>query len=306
MSVTPTFPDYWNLMLSVLWKASMSLLLYGIFVVLFILAIHTLSSRKAQGKSILIAATWVMFVVGTTRLVLLLVQTAMSVYAVQESIQNPAGLNPFRRLLFALRLAQDVLFTLNLWRCYVIWGHQKSVVVLPGLFVAATTVVSVGYCVTLRDSGVVSFPTSAVDPRIPFIFGVLTNLILMTLTAGRIWWIQQQARTICGRENIFKRRYGMALTLVLESGAIYCLFGLLMANFGSHNSPLVARAIFDAVANQGVNILPTLIVVRVGLGHNIQDTIQDIARPPHRQTAWLKEAHGDDRLRGTNDRVVIV
>ncbi|KAJ6582022.1 hypothetical protein B0H19DRAFT_1252166 [Mycena capillaripes] len=301
--VTPTFPDYWNYMLSLLWKASMSLLLYGIFVVLFILAIHTLSSRKMQGKSTLLAATWAMFVVGTTRLVLFLVETAFSVHMVQESIQNPAGLNTVRRLLFALGLAQNVLFTLNvlvadllfLWRCYVIWGNQKSVVVLPGLFVAATTVVSVGYCVTLRDSGVESFhTTSAVDRRIPFIIGVFTNLILMILTAGRIWWIRQRARTVCGRENIFERRYGMALTLVLESGALYCLFAILMAIFESPNSPLVAEAIFDAIANQGVNILPTLIVVRVGLGHNIQDTIQDIARPAHRQTAWLKQARGDD------------
>jgi hypothetical protein len=66
-----------------------------------------------QGKYTLIAATWAMFVVGTTRLVLLLVQTAMSVYAVHESIQNPADLNPVRRLFFALDVAQNALFTLN-------------------------------------------------------------------------------------------------------------------------------------------------------------------------------------------------
>ncbi|KAF7365945.1 MYND-type domain-containing protein [Mycena venus] len=229
----------------------MSLLLYGIFFVLFILAIQTLSSRNMQGKSTLIAATWAMFVVGTTRLVLYLVETAMSVYAVQESIQNPAGIDPVRRLLFALGLAQSVLFTLNvlvadllfLWRCYVIWGNQKSVVILPGLFVAAMTVVSVIYCVTLRES-VVSFdPTSVVDPRIPFIIGVLTNLGLMTLTAGRIWWIRQQARTVCGRENIFERRYGVALTLILESGALYCLCAILMAIFQSPNASLAAVSV---------------------------------------------------------------
>jgi hypothetical protein len=27
----------------------------------------------------------------------------------------------------------------KLWRCYVIWGNQRSVVVLPGLLIAATT-----------------------------------------------------------------------------------------------------------------------------------------------------------------------
>ncbi|KAJ7874418.1 hypothetical protein B0H13DRAFT_2279919 [Mycena leptocephala] len=281
------FSDCWNNMLSLLWKASMSLLLYGIFFVLFIFAIHTLSSHHTHGKSILIAATWVMFVVGTTVLVLYLAQTALSVYAVQESTQNPTGLNSVRRVLFVLGLAQRALFTLNalvadllfVWRCYVIWGKRKDIVVLPGALVAATTGVSVGYFVTLRESG--SFDTtSAVDPRVPFVIGIFTNLLLMALTAGRIWWIRQQARRICGRENIFDRRYGMALTLILESGALYCLVAVLVAIFQSPNSPMVARALLDAIASQGVNIFPTLMVVRVGLGHNIQDTIQDIARPP--------------------------
>jgi hypothetical protein len=54
-----------------------------------------------------------MFIVGTTRLVLHLTETAMSVYAVQESIQNPTGLNLFRRHLFVLALSQNALFALN-------------------------------------------------------------------------------------------------------------------------------------------------------------------------------------------------
>jgi hypothetical protein len=54
-----------------------------------------------------------MFVVGTTALVLHLAQTTLSVYAVQESTQNPTGLNSVRRVLFVLGLAQSALFTLN-------------------------------------------------------------------------------------------------------------------------------------------------------------------------------------------------
>ncbi|KAJ7877029.1 hypothetical protein B0H13DRAFT_2279398 [Mycena leptocephala] len=239
----------------------------GIFFVLFIFAIHTLSSRRTHGKSILIAATWVMFIVGTTRLVLHLAQTAMSVYAVQESIQNPAGLKPVRRLLFVLELTQNALFKLNvlvetsiliglvddktkLWRCYVIWGKRKDVVILPGALVAATTAVLIAFCVTRCDSDVSFDSMSAVEPKNSFHHRALHES--SSDGSNRIWWIRQQARRICGHESIFEQRYGMAPTLI---------------------------ALFDAVANQGVNILPTLMVVRVGLGRNIQDTIQDIARP---------------------------
>ncbi|KAJ7874423.1 hypothetical protein B0H13DRAFT_2279922 [Mycena leptocephala] len=233
------FSDYWNDMLGLLWKASMSLFLHdlpdspssGIFFVLFIFAIHTLSSRRTHGKSILIAATWVMFIVGTTRLMLHLAQTAMSVYAVQERIQNPAGLKP-------------------LWRCYVIWGKRKDVVILPGALVAATTAVLIAFCVTRCDSDVSFDSMSAVEPKNSFHHRALHES--SSDGSNRIWWIRQQARSICGHESIFEQRYGMAPTLI---------------------------ALFDAVANQGVNILPTLMVVRVGLGRNIQDTIQDIARP---------------------------
>ncbi|KAJ7877034.1 hypothetical protein B0H13DRAFT_2347365 [Mycena leptocephala] len=274
------FSDCWNNMLSLLWKASMSLLLYGIFFVLFIFAIHTLSSHHTHGKSILIAATWVMFVVGTTVLVLYLAQTALSVYAVQESTQNPTGLNSVRRVLFVLGLAQRALFTLNalvadllfVWRCYVIWGKRKDIVVLPGALVAATTGVSVGYFVTLRESG--SFDTtSAVDPRVPFVIGIFTNLLLMALTEYGGY-----GSRLAGFVGV--KIYLTGATDRLESGALYCLVAVLVAIFQSPNSPMVARALLDAIASQGVNIFPTLMVVRVGLGHNIQDTIQDIARPP--------------------------
>ncbi|KAJ7448088.1 hypothetical protein FB451DRAFT_1411440 [Mycena latifolia] len=166
--------------------------------------------------------------------------------------------------------------------------------------------------------------TYELNPRIPYILGVLANLSLVMLTAGRIWWIRRGAHIVSG--NIFERQYGLALTLMpastsafvncskqdnrLDSGATYCVFGIVLAIFASPNAPAVGGAILYGIAGQGVvsqdflrisyltaslqNILPTLTIVRVGLGHNIQDTIQEIA------TAQVpsREHSSDSRLGG--------
>ncbi|KAJ7083862.1 hypothetical protein C8R44DRAFT_753274 [Mycena epipterygia] len=48
----------------------------------------------------------------------------------------------------------------------------------------------------------------------------------------------------------------------------------------SDEVPIIFGGIAFALAKQGINIIPTLIVVRAGLGHNIQDTITNQTEKP--------------------------
>ncbi|KAJ7449005.1 hypothetical protein FB451DRAFT_1187508 [Mycena latifolia] len=210
----------------------------------------------------------------------------------------------------------------QIYRCYVIWGGRQYIIAVPCILVLAGTS-AVDY--TTWKNHLTGFAaTYELNPRIPYILGVLANLSLVMLTAGRIWWIRRGAHIVCG--NIFERQYGLALTLMsastsafvncskqdnrLDSGATYCVFGIVLAIFASPNAPAVGGAILYGIAGQGVvsqdflrisyltaslqNILPTLTIVRVGLGHNIQDTIQEIA------TAKVpsREHSSDSRLGG--------
>ncbi|KAJ7488442.1 hypothetical protein FB451DRAFT_736987 [Mycena latifolia] len=220
----------------------MTLIFYGVFVVLFILAVYTLSRRKTQGRYILLLTSWAMFIFASTVLILDVVSTVLAVRIVQMSPDVPFSLP---RLSSTLTLARNALFSCNtllgdllfLYRCYVIWGRRKNIIFVPCILVLATTITGVVYYTT-RKNGLIPFSaTYELDPRTPYILGVLTNLSLVALTAGRIWWIRRAAHIVCG--NIFERRYGLALTLILESGAIYCVSGIILAIFASPNAPVI-------------------------------------------------------------------
>jgi hypothetical protein len=73
----------------------------GIYVVLFILAIFTLSRRKTRGRYVLLVASWVMFPVATTVLIMDVSMTAISVRIVQNVAEDPgSGPTPDRVQLF--------------------------------------------------------------------------------------------------------------------------------------------------------------------------------------------------------------
>ncbi|KAJ7704201.1 hypothetical protein B0H16DRAFT_718606 [Mycena metata] len=256
--------DYTSLALSSgIINTCVQLVLY----VLFLLAIYTLASRKSIGKKLLLGYTWTMAVFETVQLVFCLLQVARFAEVLVK--QDVTGDSPSQPELMKLALlskslttAQTMVFAANnlvtdsllLYRCFVIWGANWQPVVLPGVLMTCTFVIG---CVnTLVGVG----PATA---RLPYIFAALTNLGLVALIGGRIWWIRRDVRAVAGNE--LRKRYDTVIAMVLESGAVYFVVSLLLAVFQSG----IAFVILQAIAIHGVNIAPTLIVVRVGLGHTI-------------------------------------
>ncbi|KAJ7704202.1 hypothetical protein B0H16DRAFT_1704866, partial [Mycena metata] len=67
--------DYdWFALSSGVVNAFVQFVLYGVYIVLFLLAIYTLARRKSAGKKLLLGYTWAMAVFGTVQLVLCLVE----------------------------------------------------------------------------------------------------------------------------------------------------------------------------------------------------------------------------------------
>ncbi|KAJ7100310.1 hypothetical protein C8R43DRAFT_964089 [Mycena crocata] len=160
-----------------------------------------------------------------------------------------------------------------LYRCYMIWGSRKKVLFLPGISMLATLVAE---CVSIGGiyAGLFHPNPTYLDPRIPAILGGVTNIILVGFTAGRIWYIRREAQ-IC-IPNTFRQRYDTAIIIILESGAIYvfCLIIWVTAESLIMHSDSSGVIIFQGVAQglvlQAVNIVPTLILVRVGLGRSTE------------------------------------
>ncbi|KAJ7618303.1 hypothetical protein DFH06DRAFT_1306651 [Mycena polygramma] len=166
---------------------------------------------------------------------------------------------------------------LCIYRCFVIWGHSVGAVAVPTLMLFTTA--ALGYS---ADYGDIVSSAFYIDVRVPLAAGLATNVVLLGLTAGRIWWIRRDA---CVLESAFLKRYNTAIAIVLESGAIYCIGTVLFivagptvtqATLSPHHlvsgstSPIAA--IFEASLPQILNIVPMLTIVRVGLGRSIGDS----------------------------------
>ncbi|KAJ7798211.1 hypothetical protein B0H13DRAFT_1933775 [Mycena leptocephala] len=149
-----------------------------------------------------------------------------------------------------------VIIFINKWlyRCYVIWGFRKKIVIVPVLLMLSTFVTGI--------MGAAAQPLNVSDVRISGSLAVATNLFL---TAGRIIWIRRAASHV-GLDNTVRNRYttaiGMMYGLVLyplppdmtsrlESGAIYCLASIFLLVTISRNDP----RIFDIAIGIGQQLI---------------------------------------------------
>ncbi|KAJ6456485.1 hypothetical protein C8R45DRAFT_1034626 [Mycena sanguinolenta] len=219
---------------STLW---VSTFLYGIYLVLFCRCMYIFYKGRDQ-ITILLAAI-IMFTLSTVTIIIFLLQGA--------SAYGTLGLNVVQlQTAGALVYVTNNIFAdlLLIYRCYLIW-NTIWITVVPLLLLIATMVL--GYSLQLR---------------LFFILALTTNLLVPTLVAGRLWWI---IRRIRGPSGAMTRRRGRnAMITILESGLIYsAVVSIHMVYF--HNDNPTDEVIFGAIS-QIVGIVPTLIIVRVGLG----------------------------------------
>ncbi|KAF8188228.1 hypothetical protein K438DRAFT_1834078 [Mycena galopus ATCC 62051] len=175
-----------------------------------------------------------------------------------------------------LRLAVNVVFVTNklLYRCYMIWGRQKKVLILPGVFMISTV-----RCV----AGIQVFNLEPTFLIVSFIMAVATNTVLVTLT-----------------DNTLRNHYSTVITTVVESGALYCLFAILSAVTSilqeSTNAVNITYIVIACASAQLMNILPTLIIVRAGMGHNIQDKIESQSVPRTTPRRAVQREHPSSKV----------
>ncbi|KAF7369473.1 hypothetical protein MVEN_00277000 [Mycena venus] len=282
------FEDDWNTMLFTVSVNSTVLLLSALYVVLFLFSIHTLQRRIPGGK-FLLGTAWIMFVLASAGIIIVISTTAMSMRMVYLLVQGYTD-RPARllRLYHSLALGQDIVLAVNnlvtdllfLYRCYVIWGSRRRVLVVPAAMILATVVVG---CISgLTYYGIVKWGFT-IDTRVPFIMGGATNILLMCLTAGRIWYLRREIRALTGQS--LRKRYDTAVAIVLESGILYCVCVIIYVIAISTNQTTVFGTIFKGVAwglvQLGVNIVPTLILVRVGMGRSTENRTTELSFGSH-------------------------
>ncbi|KAF8901216.1 hypothetical protein CPB84DRAFT_1846969 [Gymnopilus junonius] len=226
--------------------------LYGLYVILFAICIYVLLRHHRSSHGVLLASAVLMFALATTDIIY--------TYYILFAKLLKGGLSFMDvRPKYWLHVTNSVLAdSLLIYRCFVVWEHKKSVVIGPIILLLAAT--ACGY--VFEGSSTRMFNNA----YIYLVMSFALNAIVTVLTAGRIWWLARKAQVILGARVI--ERYNSTIAVLIESGFLYSLYTIL--DLAVRNTRVV-NTIVDAGLIHVVGIMPTLIIVQVGLGRSAHD-----------------------------------
>ncbi|KAF6760449.1 hypothetical protein DFP72DRAFT_843360 [Ephemerocybe angulata] len=230
----------------------METFLYGIYCILYGICVFVLLRKNK-------ALHWVLLVFATLMFSLASADVGYTYFLVFGKLLS--GQLTFRSLYpkYVMFVTNGILAdSLLMYRCFVVWGRKKRVIFGPFLLLIATSV-----------SGYLFEGAAANLFRHAWVYLAMTfalNIILTILTAGRIWYLRHKTQMLLGEGLL--QRYNATLTILVESGVLYSTYMVLDLAF--QNDP-VASTVLDAGLIQIVGIMPTLIIVQVGLGRAIHD-----------------------------------
>ncbi|EEB92933.1 hypothetical protein MPER_08482, partial [Moniliophthora perniciosa FA553] len=167
--------------------------------------------------------------------------------------------------------ADALLASASIYRLWIVWEKRKRITLFP-----ATLLIAWAACAFIAVWGFTQLKPGDDDHsgyvhRWAIISGSATlvlNVMVTTLIAGRIWWAGRQATRVFGVEH--NRTYSKPLAIVIESGAISSVT-ILVTTVLYAEKLNIAHLLFDTFA-QIAGMVPTLIIVRVGLGVSFQDS----------------------------------
>ncbi|KAJ7874499.1 hypothetical protein B0H14DRAFT_2717991 [Mycena olivaceomarginata] len=246
------FEDRWN---TILFTVSVNFavsLLYSLYAILFLFSIRTLHRRIPDGKftgvKLLLGIASIMFVLATIGTIITISTTGISMRRVYLLVQGYTD-TPARllRLYHSLALGQEVILAVKseyislcalraLTQEIPSLGSWRKILVLPAIVIIATVGDGLTY------NGLIKLNIH-IDPRVPFGMGGTTNILLINS-----WYIRWEVQTLTGPSLWTQFDTAVAIMTIFNGVA----WGLVQL---------------------GVNIVPTLILVRVGLGCSTETTL---------------------------------
>ncbi|KAF5386328.1 hypothetical protein D9757_008573 [Collybiopsis confluens] len=240
--------------------------LYGIYMVLFGLAIWTLSNKfhLKYVKNFFFPVIIALFSLATLNFAYDLVGEQ---YAILFTI--PVDVKPWMTAGQAIDILtytiSDILGDMLLfYRVYAVWGFKKKVLlpVLVLILVAkAFSFIYTAYIMQIAIDSAVPLkllPSKISFPDLFFMLNAIANMTMTLLIAGRIWWISRFIEAELPEQR--RGWYNRTIAIVTESGLIYPVYLITEAALsGGDQNAFTIGAI-------AVGLAPTLVAVRVGLG----------------------------------------
>ncbi|KAF8816441.1 hypothetical protein BYT27DRAFT_6446554 [Phlegmacium glaucopus] len=256
-------------------------LLYGMHAILFFICVYILVRRRRRRKlqMAMLGAIVVTFILATADIAVswsITLRHTTSLYT-GDSAALLHRLYPKFLFFIVNNLIADVLLVL---RCYVVWDRKK-IILLPSCFVLV-----VGTVFGVMGEGTLS-GSLKMFIGVYILITIFFNLFLTLLTAGRIYWIARQIKSILDRETT--SQYHFAIAIVIESGLIYSLASVLVLALSRTRFIVMAAALAIRI----VCITPILIIVQITLGQstNLKEAI--IKDSAHQTAEYSdRERHG--------------
>ncbi|KAE9392613.1 hypothetical protein BT96DRAFT_264868 [Gymnopus androsaceus JB14] len=237
---------------------AISILFYGFYLPLSLVCMPMVYRRKRAGYKAHLSAMLLLITASTASLIVQYMSGLI------ESTMTMSLVNDYTVLgiyIFSNVIADALL----IYRCYVIWERDRLVVLVPVLGYLCNIVLGILALAYRSTTFVFGF----------WILAILENVALTLLTAGKIWYINQEAGGILG--SAVKTRYNMIAAIILESGFIYSSIVLATSITSMTSQHEVYASCLIAAATQFVGIGPSLIIIRVALGVDTRDVLSSIA-----------------------------
>jgi len=278
-STTPSFiqwalSDVKSILLVINFASLVETFLYGIHFGLFAICMYILSRNKGSIHWFIPTSAFVMFAISTADISITFRMMGDNILLLNGSDLSAECASLLKRfypknLLFVADnfVAEMIL----LYRCYLVWNRSKYVLLVGGPLVLADTVW--GFL------GMSQSLLAAQSKFIPvFMWSVFAlNIGISGITAGRILWLSRVARPVIvlGKCNV--NRYHTAVAVLIESSSVYSACLLFSLIFSSRSSPY--EIVMYYMCMRVVAIMPTLLIVQVGLDRILTDSNRYRERP---------------------------
>ncbi|KAF9074059.1 hypothetical protein BDP27DRAFT_246697 [Rhodocollybia butyracea] len=161
---------------------------------------------------------------------------------------------------------------LLLYRCYIVWGARKYVIIGPFLISIANAALALAAAALAQqnDETIIANTSLKAASAISTSFlavNLFTNCLLTGLIAGRIWWISKATRQSLGADDDDNSLTSI-VAIILESGSLYPVALAIGMGLNAANSVFSVEPILTVI----VGMAPTLIMVRTDLDISIRNS----------------------------------
>ncbi|KAJ8092875.1 hypothetical protein PM082_023508 [Marasmius tenuissimus] len=269
---------------------------YGIYTIIFGLAIRVLCRRDAQSSRLYLGGTIALFLLGTLFVSAYLWTSILSTVIFYKAVKAQ-DLTPMLEYLRhnvqktatggIMNLVYDLMNALAdlmlIHRCYIIWDSNKFVLYLLAFLSFVLNGITIGceipYVIATNDTSSLYNVNMLLKTRQIIeaaAFGITGfNLLLTFMTGGRIWWISREARKLMGQPTHSK--YKATVAIIIESGILYAGFMLVAMVYQRTMDPETRGAVaidLGALTTLMAGLAPTLIIVRAAHGKSVSSVNQ--------------------------------